>query len=82
LKKVLVANRGEVALRVIRACQELEIPPVAVYSDAEALHVRNALREYRMEGIKTTIPLHTRLLEEAFRSGEYHTGYLEELLKE
>jgi acetyl-CoA carboxylase biotin carboxylase subunit len=42
---------------------------------------RRALREYRLEGIKTTIPLHTRLIEEdAFRSGEYHTGYLEELL--
>jgi acetyl-CoA carboxylase biotin carboxylase subunit len=44
---------------------------------------RRALREYRLEGIKTTIPLHLRLLEdEAFRSGEYHTGYLEELLRE
>jgi acetyl-CoA carboxylase biotin carboxylase subunit len=43
---------------------------------------RRALREYRLEGIKTTIPLHIRLLEEgALRSGEYHTGYLEELLK-
>ncbi len=44
---------------------------------------RRALREYRLEGIKTTIPLHLRLLEEdAFRSGGYHTGYLEELLNE
>jgi acetyl-CoA carboxylase biotin carboxylase subunit len=44
---------------------------------------RRALREYRLEGIKTTIPLHIRLLDEkALRSGEYHTGYLEELLKE
>ena len=44
---------------------------------------RRALKEYRLEGIKTTIPLHLRLLEdEAFRSGDYHTGYLEELLKE
>jgi acetyl-CoA carboxylase biotin carboxylase subunit len=48
----------------------------------EAIYrARRALREYRIEGIKTTIPLHMRLLEEdVFRSGEYHTGYLEELL--
>jgi acetyl-CoA carboxylase, biotin carboxylase subunit len=48
----------------------------------EALKRSNrALREYRLDGIKTTIPLHLRLLEDdAFRSGEYHTGYLEELL--
>jgi acetyl-CoA carboxylase biotin carboxylase subunit len=44
---------------------------------------RRALREYRLEGIETTIPLHLRLLEdEAFRSGDYHTGYLEGLLEE
>ena len=50
----------------------------------EAIHRSNrALREYRIEGIKTTIPLHLRLLEDdAFLSGEYNTGYLEELLGE
>ena len=42
---------------------------------------RRALAEYRLEGIKTTIPLHLRLLEdEVFVSGGYHTGYLEGLL--
>lgn len=44
LKKILIANRGEIALRVIRACQELKIKSVAVHStaDSDAMHVRMA----------------------------------------
>ncbi|MEO6950367.1 MAG: acetyl-CoA carboxylase biotin carboxylase subunit [Polyangia bacterium] len=43
-KKILIANRGEIALRVIRACRELGIPTVAVHStaDSNALHVKFA----------------------------------------
>jgi acetyl/propionyl-CoA carboxylase alpha subunit len=44
LKKILIANRGEIAVRIIKACQEMSILSVAVYSEADraSLHVQLA----------------------------------------
>ena len=79
--KILIANRGEIAIRVMRACRELDIETVAIYSDADknALHVKYADEAFHVgEAHPSKSYLNMdRIIDIAHKSGSegIHPGY-------
>src|SRR5512137_1985927 len=79
IQKILVANRGEIAVRILRTCREMGIATVAVFSDADrgSLHVRLADEAVHVGPAPDGYLVPERILEAAARTGAdaIHPGY-------
>ncbi|HOP06157.1 MAG TPA: acetyl-CoA carboxylase biotin carboxylase subunit [candidate division Zixibacteria bacterium] len=81
IKKILIANRGEIAIRIVRACRDLKIKSVAVFSDTDrtAFHVRLADQAYHIgpSPSSESYLVHDKIIDAAKRSGAdaIHPGY-------
>jgi pyruvate carboxylase subunit A len=80
IKRILIANRGEIALRIVRACKELNIESVAIHSEVDryALHVKRATQAHCIGGnpVDAYLNIH-RIIDVAksFRVDAIHPGY-------
>lgn len=79
-KRILIANRGEIAVRIIRACNDLSIESIAIYShaDRESLHVKMATHTYAISEDPIKGYLNPDLIIEAAKALEaeaIHPGY-------
>lgn len=79
-KKVLIANRGEIAVRIIQACRELDIPSVAIYSepDQDSKHVKLATETWKLEGAPNQVYLDQEQIIKIARESQaeaIHPGY-------
>lgn len=79
-KKILIANRGEIALRIVRACKEMGISPVTIHSEADryALHVKRASHSHCLSKDSLDAYLNGRRIIECARSAgceAIHPGY-------
>jgi pyruvate carboxylase subunit A len=80
IRKILIANRGEIALRIIRACEELQIASLAIYSevDSEGVWVKKADNSYKISGDPVEAYLdYNKIIDIAIRTrcNAIHPGY-------